>query len=271
MTHDEIAAALTHPPEWHEARRQGIGGSDAARVMAGEWRDLWAEKTGRKQPEDLSDNLAVQMGTWTEALNRYWFTKQTGIKLLDLPVHPRDWWAPKCMQANFDGITDDNSVFEAKHVSAYSKDDNIVARYYPQCQHLMAVSGLPRCYLSVFFGNSRWEVFTVDRDKAYIDQLVQKCLAFWLHVIEDTEPADGASEAPPVIAFDAMREVDMTGNNAWASGAHDWTSHRVPAALFADATKVIKALVDDDVKIAIGHGIIVTRSKSGSLTIKEAK
>ena len=47
--------------------RQGfIGGSDMRRIMDGDWVSLWEEKTGRTQPEDLSNHLAVQLGTYTE-------------------------------------------------------------------------------------------------------------------------------------------------------------------------------------------------------------
>ena len=43
-----------------------IGGSDVSRIMSGDWHSLWEEKTRRAEPEDLSDNLAVQIGTLTE-------------------------------------------------------------------------------------------------------------------------------------------------------------------------------------------------------------
>lgn len=40
--------------EQRAERAKGIGGSDAGRIMAGEWRQLWLEKTGRAQGDDLS-------------------------------------------------------------------------------------------------------------------------------------------------------------------------------------------------------------------------
>ena len=44
-----------HPPEWHAKRREVIGGSDANKIMAGEWQELWEVKTGRSQGDDLSE------------------------------------------------------------------------------------------------------------------------------------------------------------------------------------------------------------------------
>jgi predicted phage-related endonuclease len=39
---------------------------------------LWREKRGEVEPEDLSGNLIVQLGTATEDLNRQWYERNTG-------------------------------------------------------------------------------------------------------------------------------------------------------------------------------------------------
>ncbi len=57
-------------------RRGFIGGSDCVKIMQGEWQELWEVKTGRREPDDLSDNLPVQLGTFTEDFNLQWFEKQ---------------------------------------------------------------------------------------------------------------------------------------------------------------------------------------------------
>ena len=36
---------------------------------------LWREKRGELEPEDLSNNLIVQLGTVTERLNRHWYER----------------------------------------------------------------------------------------------------------------------------------------------------------------------------------------------------
>jgi hypothetical protein len=54
-------------------RRHTIGGSDARIIMGDDQTALlrlWREKRGEVEPEDLSDNLIVQLGTVTEELNR---------------------------------------------------------------------------------------------------------------------------------------------------------------------------------------------------------
>jgi predicted phage-related endonuclease len=62
-------------------RRSFIGGSDARIIMGSDEAALirlWREKRGEIEPEDLSDNLIVQLGVVTEPLNRRWFERNTG-------------------------------------------------------------------------------------------------------------------------------------------------------------------------------------------------
>jgi hypothetical protein len=62
-------------------RRFFIGGSDARIIMGndeGALIRLWREKRGEVEPEDLSRNLVVQLGTATEELNRSWYERNTG-------------------------------------------------------------------------------------------------------------------------------------------------------------------------------------------------
>jgi predicted phage-related endonuclease len=87
-------------------RRLFIGGSDARIIMS---RDeaalirLWREKRGESQPEDLSDNLVVQLGVATEALNRNWYERNTERSVTDVqrwvqhPVH-------RYLAATLDGL-----------------------------------------------------------------------------------------------------------------------------------------------------------------------
>jgi len=59
-------------------RRAFIGGSDARIIMGDDEAALlrlWREKRGEVEPEDLSANLIVQLGTVTEHLNRHWYEK----------------------------------------------------------------------------------------------------------------------------------------------------------------------------------------------------
>ena len=63
------------------SRRSFIGGSDVRIIMGNDeaaLMRLWREKRGEVEPEDLSRNLIVQLGTVTEELNRAWYEANTG-------------------------------------------------------------------------------------------------------------------------------------------------------------------------------------------------
>jgi predicted phage-related endonuclease len=77
---------LPEKPE-NGIRRGFIGGSDA-RIIMGEneaaLMRLWREKRGEGEPEDLSNNLVVQLGIITEDLNRRWYQASTGQVITDI-------------------------------------------------------------------------------------------------------------------------------------------------------------------------------------------
>ena len=98
-------------------RRTFIGGSDARIITGSDEADLirlWREKRGEVEPEDLSDNLIVQLGTATEALNRAWYQRSTGQTITDVQKRVRHRMH-KWMAATLDGMVEAiGAVFEAK-------------------------------------------------------------------------------------------------------------------------------------------------------------
>lgn len=266
----DILAALAHDSAWHAARASGIGGSDVTRLMAGDWLPLWEEKTGRMPGPDLEDVLPVKLGQFTEPFNAAWFTKQTGIAVSRDNcaglVHPQHGF----MRCNLDGITA-GGIFEAKHTSAFSKSEEIVERYFPQLQHNMIVTGVGNAYLSVIFGNHKWEYFEIAADPGYQIDLIAMETEFWSHVVADDPPMSQGAAPSIAIAFDDMREADMEGSNEWAAAAADWLEHRLASKTFTAATGSLKDLTEPDVKRAHGHGVETRRAKNGSIRIGEMK
>src|SRR5688572_28469201 len=172
-------------------RKLGIGGSDAGKIMTGDWGALWLEKTGRAEPEDLSGNLAVQMGSVTEAFNAYWFEKQTGRPILNRSQHVISARYP-FMRANLDGITQtkngEEAYWDAKHVGRL--DESVVLRYTPQMVHCCTILGLDWWVLSVFIGSSKWEMVEQAVDPLYQADLIARERAFWKFVEDDVEPPE---------------------------------------------------------------------------------
>src|ERR1700691_2963726 len=138
-------------------RRYFIGGSDARIIMGkdeGALLRLWREKRGEVEPEDLSGNLAVQLGLATENLNRRWYQAQTGKIVTDVQMwrrHPTLRW----MAATLDGRVED-SVVEAKFMVPLQFSEEAAAqKHAPQLQHNMHVVAARNAVLSVITRGGR--------------------------------------------------------------------------------------------------------------------
>jgi len=267
---DNILSGLGLTADQKAFRKRIIGGSDANTIMSGNDERimrLWQEKRGEIESEDLSDVLQVQLGSFTESFNRAWFTKMTkrsvtnaGDQMICLD-HP-------IMGCTLDGLTDlGETVWEAKHVSAFAKEEEVLDKYRPQITHNMIVCGLKHATLSVIFGNHKYVHIDVDLDEDYAGDLIAAEANFYSCIQTGMVPVIIAG--PYTGPVDKI--VDMNGNNAWSSAAADFLANQSAAKLFDAAKSGLKDLVPVDAVEAFGHGITAKRSKTGSLTIKESK
>lgn len=253
-------------------RMTGIGGSDANIILSGDREKilgLWREKRGEQPAADLSDNLAVMLGCWTEPFNRLWFEKLTGQRVdrlnVSLTCPANDW-----RRCSLDGyLVESDTIWEAKHTNAFAKSEEVVERYMPQLQHNMAVARVERAILAVIFGNHKYEMFEVASDWVYQIELLQAEADFWDWVQTGREPVPALPPAPPRPI--GTREVCLEGSNAWAVAAADWLQHREAAKVHAAACSQLKELVELDVARAFGHGIEARRSKAGAISIRELR
>jgi predicted phage-related endonuclease len=259
-------------PEQLVERRNGIGGSDAAKIMGGLWHELWLDKTGRSEPEDLSRDLAVQMGSFTEPLNIFWFERETGHKVFgrgEVYRHP-DYDFIRCTLDGLALIDSRPAIIQAKHVSAFAKIEEIEQRYYPQVAHEMLVTGSSLAFLSVFLGTQKYECIEIQRDREYTTRLLEYEQEFWNYVVKDEPPPQ--AEAVPTPARPALfRTVDMSASNIWCDLAVDWLENQAAAKKHDKAAKELRGMVEADVGMAFGKGVAIKRSKDGKLFIGAAK
>ncbi|WP_026385554.1 YqaJ viral recombinase family protein [Acidaminococcus intestini] len=194
--------------KWLATRNLGIGGSDAGIIMGlspfKSPYQLWLEKTGQAEPEDLSGNQAVYWGTVNEENIARWFAKETGKKVercgtLQSTDHP-------FMIANIDRVVVGESAgLEIKTAGVQQaslwKDDEIPDSYYCQCLHYMAVTGLDAWYIAVLIGGNeaRWE--KIERNEEDIQTLIAAEKAFWELVTTKTAPpVDGSLSCSQALA-----------------------------------------------------------------------
>lgn len=253
------------------ARKDCIGGSDANTIMSG--KDdriiaLWRQKRGEAGSDDLSDVLAVQMGSFTEPLNAAWFEKQTGNMVQGAGKIAQHATIPH-MRATLDGevfdpLADERlGIFEAKHCGTRNTDAELFARYVPQLTHNCLCAGASVAFLSVFKGNGDWVMFEYDLDADYAARLVEAEAAFWECVRTGTPPAQLPDMPAPKPR--GVKEYDMSLSNAWAAHAADYIETELAADRHEIAKRSLKALVPDDASRCVGHGITIARDKRGAL------
>ena len=250
-------------------RRRYIGGSDA-RVIMGEHEaalvHLWREKRGETEPEDLSDNLIVQLGLATEHLNRQWYERTNGQVIINVQSwvrHPVIRW----MAATLDGVVEGNgAVFEAKFMLPWSfSEAAAVEKHMAQLQHNMWVTNATAAVLSIITGGGKWVEIKISADSLYQHLLLTAEKKFW-RCVESGEPPRLFGVEPPRARIEAVRIVDMSSSNAWAEFSGVFRRTRDAYLEHENAKTELKGLMPEDAKEAIGHGIRAKRSKSGAVS-----
>jgi putative phage-type endonuclease len=203
MTAVELAKTLDMPrDEWLELRKKGIGGSDSAAIVGlDRYRspfDVYADKLGLRS--EIPDNEAMRQGRDFEQYVAERFMEATGKKvrrrnaMLQHPEYP-------FMNANIDRwVVGENAGLECKTTSVLNRakfsQGEFPPNYYVQCMHYMAVTGADRWYLAVLVLNKAFHVFTIERDEAEINALIEAEKDFWEnHVLKQIPPAPDGSES----------------------------------------------------------------------------
>jgi predicted phage-related endonuclease len=226
---------------------------------------LWREKRGEAEQEDLSGNLIVQLGTATEELNRSWFERNTGLRVRDVQRRVRHSAIP-WMAATLDGIVDGTeAVFEAKFMLPWSFSEEAAAeKYMAQVQHNMWVTHLRTSVLSIITGGGKWMEIPIPMDPLYLSVLVSAEKKFW-RCVQSGETPHLINAEPPRPRIEAVRIVDMGASNSWAEFAALFRNTRSAFLDHERAKSELKALMPEDAKEAIGHGVKAKRSKSGAV------
>jgi putative phage-type endonuclease len=254
---------------WSWQRRSFIGGSDARIIMGDDEAALvrlWREKRGEVEPEDLSGNLIVQLGVATEELNRSWYERNTGNRVTDVQrrvAHSTIPW----MVATLDGIVErTEAVFESKFMLPWSFSEEIAAeKYMAQLQHNMWVTHLRSAVLSVITGGGKWVEIAIPMDPLYLTILVSAEKKFW-RCVQSGETPHLVNAEPPRARVAAIRIVDMNASNSWAEFAALFRSTRTAFLDHERAKTELKALIPEDAKEAVGHGVRARRSRSGAVS-----
>ena len=141
--------------QWLELRKQGIGGSDAAAIVGlNPYKtniELWEEKTGRRESEDIGHKPVVRYGNNAEGPLRELFAldypkyqvEYEEFKIFKNPENPfimatLDGWL---VEANRRGILEIKTTEIMNGGQIQKWKDKIPDNYYIQCLHQLLTTG----------------------------------------------------------------------------------------------------------------------------------
>jgi hypothetical protein len=119
--------------------------------------------------------------------------------------------------------------------------------------------------LSVVTGGGKWVEIITHADPLYQHLIVTAERKFW-RCVESGEPPRLFGVEPPKPRIEAVRIVDMSDSNSWAEFAGVFRSTRQAFVEHERSRAELKALMPEDAKEAIGHGVRAKRSKSGAVS-----
>lgn len=189
-----ISTAKMSRQEWLEARRSGIGGSDASAILGlNPWQSAYATYlTKLGEMPDKEDTEAMRQGRDLEDYVAKRFTEEVGKKvqkcnyMIRNPAYP---WA----LANIDRkVVGENAGLECKTTSTLDLRQfhgvDFPEKYYVQCVHYLAVTGAERWYLAVLVFGKGFYTYTLERDEDEIAALMDAEAEFWDRVENHIPP-----------------------------------------------------------------------------------
>ena len=260
-------------PEQQKLREGKVTASFAPYLMAGKKDRIlseWQRLVGHHAlvEPDWEEMWNLHYGQMIEPIALDWHQKKTGRALsqrgrvVTHPVLPH-------VCCTLDAYrTEDNTVIDCKAWSSWQKIDYICSFLTPQIIVQRACVRAHAGALLIVHGGTEPKEYPIEWDVEYEALVWERISAFWRCVLNLTPPVDMPAKTAPIMA---TRVVLMEGKNEWASYAKDWLDNRKAAKTFVTASEAIKEMVPEDAARCEGHGIRVTRSKAGSLTIGEQK
>lgn len=204
-------------------RKTFMGSSDIAAAMGmSRWKtplQLWAEKRGEVDPEDISDKEHVQLGIELEDFVARKFSRETGLsvrrspKIYESSAHPY-------MKAQVDRlITGTDDLLECKTCSAWKEKEwegeEIPIEYILQVSWQLMITGRKTGYIAVLIGGQKFRWKKIEADAELFVKMKNAAITFWDMV---------QNNIPPVAESDDnsfMAELFPTANDVIKEATQD--------------------------------------------------
>ena len=180
-----FAGLLQGTPEWLEARRSGIGASDAPIILGMSpymtAHDLFLEKIGKKRPK--KGTVAMDRGNDLETAARSYYELKSGK---EFPPETMEDEELPYLRCSLDGRCE-NEILEIKcpglkNFVSY-RQKGIPSHHNIQVQHQLMVSNAEVCIYWVFSGAYGFE-YKIYPDFTLIKKIRELECIFWARVVE---------------------------------------------------------------------------------------
>ncbi len=200
LKHEPAIVADADTPEWYEARKTGIGASEAAAACGqSQYKtpyELYLQKRG--EIPETEENDAMWFGKQLEPVVVAAFERATGKKLtypVPMMRHPKHEWMLATLDAYISGQDGIEEIVECKTTgwrtnSKLGEDgsDEIFDDWLFQAQHQMAVTGASVCHFAVLVDGRELRLFVVERSEQFIQGMIGEERKFWGRVKNGDEP-----------------------------------------------------------------------------------
>lgn len=187
--------------DWLAARTSGIGGSDAAAIVGLNPKktpyQVYLEKRGEAEPEDLSDNERVYWGNELEEPIARRYALKMGVRVARVNQILRHPDLPYII-GNIDrrvvgqsrGLECKNVGYDVAHFGdqwGESGTDLVPPMYFIQVQHYYLVREFDAYDLAALIGGNDHRIYHIPADAATLDMMKQMYAAFW-HCVQTGQP-----------------------------------------------------------------------------------
>ena len=238
---------------------------DKAKILS-EWQRIVGDTA--YAPENLDDVWPVQFGSWIEPFALDWHERKT-----KQPLTMRGDWVVRPERPYFGCTLDayrtsDSCVIDCKAPGMWRKIEDVTAQYTAQMVGQAWCMATTRAALLIVHGGSEPVEYPIEWTPEYEAEVWARVDQFWGFCESLTPPVELPAIAAPV---PVIRIAQMDDNPEWKRHADLWLQTHGAVETAKTAEKAIKAMVEPDVMKALGAGIVVTRNKAGSLSLREDK
>lgn len=205
-----------------QQRKGYVTGSDCAVILGlspwGNIIDLWRQKLGLEEQEDISWKPAIKAGNYLEPVVAQWFSDETG-KLCEVDTEFKISKSYPFMAGNIDRkITGENAILECKTTSrddnwGIDGDNSIPDYYLCQIAHYTSVCDVERAYIAVLIRGSDFRWYTYERNYKLEEVIIKKEKAFWECVQTETPPEPRTQDEIISLYAQAVNETPLIVND----------------------------------------------------------